>query len=62
MLEKFIKFHEVIIHKITRNNARAVQSLNKLSHSNIVISLFGAQIDLKSDKTATVSVAEIKLQ
>jgi hypothetical protein len=55
-------FQEVIIHRITKNNANAVQSLNKLSHSNIVMSLLGAHTDLKSDKTATVSVAEIKLQ
>jgi hypothetical protein len=62
ILENSILFQLSIIHKITRNIAIEVQSLNKLSHSKIVISLLGAQIDLKSDKTATVSVAEIKLQ
>jgi hypothetical protein len=62
ILLKFILLPEVIIHNTTKNNAKAVQSLNKLSHSKIVTSLFGAQIDLKSESTATVSVAEIRLQ
>lgn len=54
--------HSKIIHKITKNKANAVQSLNKLSHSNNKISLLGAHTALKMDKTATGSVAEIKTQ
>ena len=51
-----------IIHKTTKNNANAVQSLKRLSHSNNNVSLLGAQTALKIDKTATGSVAEIKIQ
>jgi hypothetical protein len=36
--------------------------LNKLSHSKISVNLLGAQIVLNIDKTATGSVAEIRLQ
>lgn len=54
--------HSKIIHKITKNKASAVQSLNKLSPSKIKVSLLGAQIVLKIDKTATGSVAEINHQ
>jgi len=59
---QWITHHSKIIHKTTKNKAKAVQSLNKLSHSKIKVSLFGAQTDLKIDKTATGSVAEIKTQ
>lgn len=59
---EFISFHSRIIHKITKNNATAVQSLNKLSHSKIRANLLGAQILLNIDKTATGSVAEIRDQ
>jgi hypothetical protein len=62
ILVKSILLQDDTIDNITKNSANAVQSLNKLSHSKIVTSLFGAQIDLKSESTATVSVAEIKLQ
>ena len=54
--------HSKIIHKITKNKASAVQSLNKLSHSKIKVSLLGAQIVLNIDKTATGSVADINHQ
>jgi hypothetical protein len=47
---------------ITRNTARAVQSLNKLSPSNISANFLGAQIDLNIDNTATGSVADINTQ
>ena len=57
----FKSFHSVIIPKITKKSAKEVPSLNKLSHSNIVTSLLGAQILLNIVRTATVSVAEIKL-
>ncbi len=50
------------IHKITKKSAIAVQSLKRLSHSNTHINLLGAQTDLKSDNTATVSVADIIAQ
>lgn len=53
--------HSEIIPKITKKSAKEVPSLNKLSHSNIVTSLLGAQILLNIVRTATVSVAEIKL-
>jgi len=46
---------------ITKNSAKAVQSLNKLSHSNIKTNLLGAQNSLNSANTATGSVAEIIL-
>lgn len=51
-----------IIHKITRNNAKEVPSLKRLSHSKISVSLLGAPILLNIESTATGSVAEIKLQ
>jgi len=44
---------------ITRNNANAVQSLKRLSHSNIKTSLLGAQNCLNKAKTATGSVEDI---
>jgi hypothetical protein len=47
---------------ITRNNASAVPSLNKLSHSNIRVNLFGAQSSLKRANTETGSVADISDQ
>ena len=47
---------------ITKNNATAVQSLNKLSHSNSIVSLLGAPNDLNIDNTATGSVADISTQ
>lgn len=57
------KLHQAkIIHNITINKATEVQSLNKLSHSKRIVNLLGAQSDLKIDKTATGSVAEIKVQ
>lgn len=56
----FVNSHQCkIIHKITVNRAIAIQSLNKLSPSKIVVSLRGIQTDLKIDNTATGSVAEI---
>ena len=54
--------HSNIIHKTTKNNASEVQSLNKLSHSKINVNLLGAHIILKSESTATGSVADIRLQ
>lgn len=54
--------HSKIIPSITRNKATAVPSLNKLSHSNIMVSLLGAHIDLKIESTATGSVADIRIQ
>ena len=54
--------HSKITHNTTKNKANAVQSLNKLSHSNKSVNLLGAQTDLNIDKTATGSVAEIKIQ
>lgn len=57
-----ILFHSIAIAKTTKNKAKAVQSLNKLSHSKIRVSLLGAHIDLNNAKTATGSVAEIKAQ
>lgn len=60
---KFVKSHQcIIIDKTTTNKATAVPSLNKLSPSNIVVSLLGAHNFLKIDKTATGSVAEISAQ
>jgi hypothetical protein len=59
---EFIVVHSNIIHKTTRNRAKAVPSLNKLSHSNIRASLLGAQILLNIESTATGSVAEISVQ
>jgi hypothetical protein len=60
--EKSMSLLSEIIQRSTRNSAIAVQSLNRLSPSNTHISLLGAHIDLKSDNTATVSVAEIIAQ
>lgn len=54
--------HSIINHNIIKNKAKAVQSLNKLSHSNIKVSLLGAHIDLNIAKTATGSVADISDQ
>jgi hypothetical protein len=51
-----------IIHKTTKNKAKAVPSLNKLSHSKISASLLGAPILLNIESTATGSVAEISVQ
>jgi hypothetical protein len=51
-----------ITHRTSKNNARAVQSLNKLSHSNIKANLLGAHILLNIDNTATGSVADISVQ
>ncbi len=58
-VELSIECQLTIIPNITKNNARAVQSLNKLSHSNIKVNLLGAPIDLNIDNTATGSVADI---
>ena len=57
-----ITLHSKIIHSTTKNNATDVQSLKRLSHSNIKASLLGAHIDLKIEITATGSVADIKNQ
>jgi len=54
--------HFDIISYIIRNSASAVQSLNKLSHSNMSESLLGAQTSLNKESTATGSVAEIIAQ
>lgn len=51
-----------ITHNITKNIARAVPSLNKLSHSNIRANFLGAPMDLNIDRTATGSVADINTQ
>jgi hypothetical protein len=51
--------HCKIIQRITKKNARAVPSLNILSHSKISASRLGAQTVLKIERTATGSVAEI---
>jgi len=45
----------------TKYKAKVVQSLNKLSHSNIKANLLGAQKSLNNANTETVSVAEIIL-
>jgi hypothetical protein len=49
-----------IIHKITVNKAKDVQSLKRLSHSKISDNLLGAPSSLNIDKTATGSVLHIK--
>ena len=54
--------HSSITHSTTRNSATAVPSLKRLSHSKSIVSLRGAHIDLKIDKTATGSVADIRIQ
>jgi hypothetical protein len=54
--------HSNITPRITRNTAKAVQSLNRLSPSNINANFLGAQIDLNIDNTATGSVADINTQ
>jgi hypothetical protein len=54
--------HSRITQRITKNKATAVPSLKRLSHSNNIVSLLGAQSDLNIDKTATGSVAEISDQ
>ena len=56
------KTQDWIICKIARNKANAVQSLKRLSPSNINANLFGAHTSLKSAITATGSVAEIIAQ
>lgn len=53
---------EVIIARTTKKRATAVPSLKRLSHSNIMVSLLGAQSFLKIESTATGSVAEISTQ
>lgn len=47
---------------ITRNNASAVPSLKRLSHSNMRVNLLGAQSSLKSANTETGSVADMSDQ
>lgn len=47
---------------ITKKSASAVQSLKRLSHSNIRTNLLGAQNCLNKDKTATGSVEDIIVQ
>jgi len=59
---EFIVVHSKITQSITKNKARDVPSLNKLSHSNISANLLGAQILLNIDNTATGSVADISAQ
>lgn len=54
--------HSRITHKITKNNATAVQSLKRLSHSKSIVNLLGAQSDLNIANTATGSVEDIKTQ
>ena len=54
--------HSKITPRITKNNATAVPSLNRLSHSKIKANLLGAHIDLNIDNTATGSVADINAQ
>ena len=48
--------------RITRKIAKAVPSLKRLSHSKIRANFLGAPIDLKIERTATGSVADIKTQ
>lgn len=60
--ESQVIVHSNITHNITKNKAREVQSLNKLSHSKIKVNLLGAHIILNSESTATGSVADIRLQ
>lgn len=50
-----------IVASVTRNSAIAVQSLKRLSHSNIKRNLFGTHKVLKSESTATGSVADIMI-
>lgn len=57
-----ILHHSRITHNTTKNKATAVQSLKRLSPSKRIVNRLGAPIDLKIDKTATGSVAEIKTQ
>lgn len=61
-VQELIIHHSRISHKITKKRATEVQSLKRLSHSNNIVSLLGAQSDLNIDKTATGSVEEIKVQ
>jgi len=50
-----------ITHRIMRNNATAVPSLKRLSHSNMIDKRRGAPTDLKVASTAIGSVAEMRL-
>ena len=54
--------HSNITQRITTNNATAVPSLKRLSHSKRIVNLLGAHILLNIDNTATGSVADIKIQ
>lgn len=54
--------HSSITHRTTKNKARAVPSLKRLSHSNMSVSLLGAHRLLKIERTATGSVAETRDQ
>jgi hypothetical protein len=53
---------DIIIHKTTKNNATAVPSLKRLSHSKSNANLLGAQMLWNIAKTATGSVADIITQ
>lgn len=57
-----LAFISIIIPKSSIKTANAVQSLKRLSHSNINASLLGAHIDLNNARTATGSVADINIQ
>jgi hypothetical protein len=59
---QLITVHSNIKAKITKNKATEVPSLKRLSHSNKIVSLLGAQSDLKIERTATGSVDEISIQ
>gem|GEM_PF-5920822 len=52
----------LIASRRTRNNAKAVQSLNRLSPSSIRRSLLGSHISFAIDNIATGSVDEITIQ
>jgi hypothetical protein len=59
---KILSIHDFqlnIVASVTKKSAIAVQSLKRLSHSKIRRSLFGTHKVLKSDSTATGSVADI---
>jgi len=59
---KLTPAQDIIIPNITINNATAVPSLKRLSHSNNKANLLGAQRVWKIAKTATGSVADIITQ
>lgn len=57
-----LKTQVLIISKMIKNNATAVASFIRDSHSKIYVSLFGTQTSLNIAITATGSVAEIIAQ